>query len=62
MQRDLLLLREMIDAAEQARDLVVGRTVAEVDHDRCAPPHTPHGVGTHVLRCVRPTAGVCGAS
>ncbi len=34
MQRDLLLLREMIDAAEQARALVAGRTASEVDNDR----------------------------
>lgn len=34
MQRDLLLLREMIDAAEQARNLVAGRTVADVNADR----------------------------
>lgn len=34
MQRDLLLLREMIDAAEQARTLVAGRTVSEVESDR----------------------------
>lgn len=34
MQRDLLLLREMIDAADQARSLVAGRTVAEIDGDR----------------------------
>ena len=34
MQRDLLLLREMIDAAEQAQSLVVGHTAAEVDGDR----------------------------
>lgn len=34
MQRDLLLLREMIDAAEQARTIVAGRTAAEVDSDR----------------------------
>lgn len=34
MQRDLLLLSEMIDAAEQARSLVDGRTAAEIDGDR----------------------------
>jgi Uncharacterized conserved protein len=34
MQRDLLLLREMIDAAEQARSLVAGRTASEVEGDR----------------------------
>ncbi|QJY47306.1 DUF86 domain-containing protein [Pseudonocardia broussonetiae] len=34
MQRDLLLLREMIDAAEQARSIVAGRTVTEVADDR----------------------------
>lgn len=34
MQRDLLLLGEMIDAAEQARSLVAGRTVAEIESDR----------------------------
>lgn len=34
MQRDLLLLREMIDAAEQAQILVAGRSVADIDADR----------------------------
>lgn len=34
MQRDLLLLHEMIDAAEQARRLVAGHTAAEVAADR----------------------------
>jgi uncharacterized protein with HEPN domain len=34
MQRDLLLLGEMIDAAEQAQRLVEGRTAAELDADR----------------------------
>jgi uncharacterized protein with HEPN domain len=34
MQRDLLLLEEMIDAAEQAQSLVAGHTVAEIDSDR----------------------------
>ena len=34
MQRDILLLREMIDAAEQARSIVAGRTAAAVDGDR----------------------------
>ncbi len=34
MQRDLLLLREMIDAADQARALVAGRTVVEIESDR----------------------------
>ena len=34
MRRDLLLLREMIDAAAQARDIVAGRTIAEVEQDR----------------------------
>lgn len=34
MQRDLLLLREMIDAAEQAQRLVAGRTASEVEADR----------------------------
>lgn len=34
MQRDLLLLEEMIDAAEQAHSLVAGRTVAEIKSDR----------------------------
>jgi uncharacterized protein with HEPN domain len=34
MQRDLLLLEEMIDAAEQAHSLVVGHTVAEIESDR----------------------------
>lgn len=34
MRRDLLLLEEMIDAAEQARSLVAGRSVAEIESDR----------------------------
>ena len=34
MQRDLLLLREMIDAAEQARHLVEGRAASEIESDR----------------------------
>jgi uncharacterized protein with HEPN domain len=34
MQRDLLLLREMIDAAEQAQSLVAGRSVSDIDADR----------------------------
>lgn len=34
MQRDVLLLHEMIDAAEQAQRLVAGRTVADVTADR----------------------------
>jgi uncharacterized protein with HEPN domain len=34
MQRDLLLLREMIDAAEQAAALVAGRSASEIDGDR----------------------------
>jgi uncharacterized protein with HEPN domain len=34
MQRDLLLLHEMIDAAEQAQHLVTGRTADEVADDR----------------------------
>lgn len=34
MQRDLLLLREMIDAAEQAQILVAGRSVPDIDADR----------------------------
>jgi uncharacterized protein with HEPN domain len=34
MQRDLLLLEEMIDAAEQARSLVAGHEVAEIESDR----------------------------
>lgn len=34
MQRDVLLIREMIDAAEQAQRLVEGFTAAEVDADR----------------------------
>ena len=37
MQRDLLLLEEMIDAAEQAHSLVVGRTVAEIEVEPGAP-------------------------
>ena len=34
MQRDVLLLHEMIDAAEQARRLVTGHTVPEIVADR----------------------------
>lgn len=34
MKRDLILLREMINAAEQAQSLVEGRTASEVDGDR----------------------------
>ncbi len=34
MQRDLLLIHEMIDAAEQAQRLVDGLTAAEIDADR----------------------------
>src|SRR6266446_6230418 len=34
IQLDLLLVRGMIDAAEQARALVAGRTASEVDDDR----------------------------
>jgi hypothetical protein len=34
MQRDLLLLTEMIDAAEQAQQLVDGITVSELEADR----------------------------
>lgn len=34
MQRDLLLLREMIDAGEQAQLLVEGRSVSDIDADR----------------------------
>jgi uncharacterized protein with HEPN domain len=34
MQRDLLLLTEMVDAAEQAQHLVDGVTVSELEADR----------------------------
>jgi uncharacterized protein with HEPN domain len=34
MQRDLLLLHEMIDAAEQAQQLVAGHTADEIAADR----------------------------
>jgi uncharacterized protein with HEPN domain len=34
MQRDVLLLHEMIDAAEQARQLVAGHSVPEIVADR----------------------------
>jgi uncharacterized protein with HEPN domain len=34
MQRDILLLSEMVDAAEQAQRLVAGLTAAEVGADR----------------------------
>ena len=34
MQRDLLLLHEMIDAAEQAQRLVTGHTADELTADR----------------------------
>ncbi|WP_029088514.1 HepT-like ribonuclease domain-containing protein [Brevibacterium album] len=35
-QRELLLLAEMIDAAEQAQQLVRGRTVSGIEQDRQA--------------------------
>jgi uncharacterized protein with HEPN domain len=34
MQRDILLLAEMIDAAEQAQQLTAGRTVSQLETDR----------------------------
>ncbi|MBW0116872.1 HepT-like ribonuclease domain-containing protein [Pseudonocardia abyssalis] len=34
MQRELPLLREMIDAAEQAQILVAGRSASDIDADR----------------------------
>jgi uncharacterized protein with HEPN domain len=34
MQRDILLLTEMIDAAEQAQQLAAGVAVGELDADR----------------------------
>ncbi len=34
MQRDVLLLTEMIDAAEQARELTRGISASELDEDR----------------------------
>ncbi len=34
MQRDILLLTEMIDAAEQAQQLTVGITVSQLETDR----------------------------
>jgi uncharacterized protein with HEPN domain len=34
MQRDVLLLTEMIDAAEQAQQLAVGVTVSQLEADR----------------------------
>jgi uncharacterized protein with HEPN domain len=34
MQRDILLLTEMIDAAEQARQLATGVTVSQLETDR----------------------------
>jgi uncharacterized protein with HEPN domain len=34
MQRDILLLSEMIDAAEQAQQLAAGVTVSELEADR----------------------------
>lgn len=34
MQRDILLLTEMIDAAEQAQQLTAGRTVSQLETDR----------------------------
>lgn len=34
MQRDVLLLTEMIDAAEQARQLTAGITVSQLEADR----------------------------
>jgi hypothetical protein len=36
MQRDVLLLHEMIDAAEQARQLVAGRSVPDILPIGCA--------------------------
>jgi len=34
MQRDILLLTEMIDAAEQAQQLTAGITVSQLETDR----------------------------
>jgi uncharacterized protein with HEPN domain len=34
MQRDILLLTEMIDAAEQARQLTAGMTACQLEADR----------------------------
>lgn len=34
MQRDILLLTEMIDAAEQAQQLTTGITVSQLEADR----------------------------
>ena len=34
MQRDVLLLTEMIDAAEQAQQLAAGVTASELEEDR----------------------------
>jgi uncharacterized protein with HEPN domain len=34
MQRDILLLTEMIDAAEQAHQLTAGITIGQLDTDR----------------------------
>ena len=34
MQRDILLLTEMVDAAEQARQLTAGITVSQLETDR----------------------------
>ena len=34
MQRDVLLLTEMIDAAEQAQQLAVGVTISQLEADR----------------------------
>jgi uncharacterized protein with HEPN domain len=34
MQRDILLLTEMVDAAEQAQQLTVGSTVSQLETDR----------------------------
>lgn len=52
MQRDLLLLHEMIDAAEQAQRLVAGRTVEGIDADRTEIHEIVEGLGG-LLRVLR---------
>ena len=59
MQRDILLLSEMVDAAEQAQRLVAGLSAAEVGADRMRRESRPSGTsrcwGRRPLSCrVRP--------
>jgi formamidopyrimidine-DNA glycosylase len=53
MQRDVLLLHEMIDAAEQARQLVAGQNTT----GRRSPRHWVYGRARRpCLRCATPVA------